>query len=49
MDNNREWPIAPTFLSLRQGCTEGYANYNTDGIYCIACLLVFPPKGGFAI
>lgn len=33
MDNNREWPIAPTFLSLRQGCTEDTANYNTDGIY----------------
>ena len=28
-----EWPIAPTFLSLRQGCTEDTANYNTDGIY----------------
>ena len=37
MDDNqyasREWPIAPTFLSLRQGCTEDTAHYNTDGIY----------------
>ena len=32
-NNNAEWPIAPTFLSLRQGCTEDTANYNTDGIY----------------
>ncbi len=28
-----EWPIAPTFLSLRQGCNEDSANYNTDGLY----------------
>lgn len=33
MDDNREWPIAPTFLSLRQGCNEDSANYNTDGLY----------------
>ena len=31
--NGKEWPIAPTFLSLRQGCNENTANYNTDGIY----------------
>ena len=31
--NINEWPIAPTFLSLRQGCTEDTANYNNDGIY----------------
>ena len=30
---NNEWPISPTFLSLRQGCTEENANYNTDGIF----------------
>lgn len=29
----KEWPIAPTFLCLRRGCTEDSANYNTDGIY----------------
>lgn len=29
----KEWPIAPTFLCLRKGCTEDSANYNTDGIY----------------
>lgn len=28
-----EWPIDPTFLSLREDCTEDKANYNTDGIY----------------
>lgn len=28
-----EWPIAPTFLSLRQGCNEESADYNSDGIY----------------
>ena len=28
-----EWPIAPTFLSLRRGCNEDSANYNTDGLY----------------
>ena len=28
-----EWPIAPTFLSLRQGCNEDSANYNNDGLY----------------
>lgn len=28
-----KWPITPTFLSLRQGCKEDTANYNTDGIY----------------
>ena len=33
MNDNREWPIAPTFLSLRQGCNEDSANYNTDGLY----------------
>lgn len=32
-ENNKEWPIAPTFLSLRQGCNEDSANYNTDGLY----------------
>lgn len=31
--NESEWPIAPTFLSLRKGCKEDTANYNTDGIY----------------
>lgn len=37
MDDNqkalREWPIAPTFLSLRQGCKEDDVNYNDDGVY----------------
>lgn len=33
MVNNNEWPIAPTFLSLRRGCNEDSANYNTDGLY----------------
>lgn len=28
-----EWPIAPTFLSLKKGCNEDSANYNTDGLY----------------
>lgn len=28
-----EWPILPTFLSLRKGKTEENANYNNDGIY----------------
>lgn len=32
-NENSEWPISPTFLSLRQGCTEESANYNTDGIF----------------
>ena len=31
--NESEWPIAPTFLSLRKGCKEDTANYNIDGIY----------------
>lgn len=29
----KEWPISPTFLSLRQGCKEEDANYNRDGIF----------------
>ena len=34
MNNDKpQWPILPTFLSLRQGCTEEDANYNTDGIF----------------
>ncbi len=32
-DKNKEWPISPTFLSLRQGCKEEDANYNNDGIF----------------
>lgn len=32
-NEKKEWPISPTFLSLRQGATEGSANYNSDGIY----------------
>ena len=32
-DDKPQWPILPTFLSLRQGCTEEDANYNTDGIF----------------
>lgn len=31
--NEREWPIAPTFLSLWKGCQEDTANYNNDGVY----------------
>lgn len=30
---NSEWPISPTFLSLREGCHEENAKFNTDGIY----------------
>lgn len=34
MNNKKtEWPISPTFLSLRRGCSEESANYNSDGIY----------------
>lgn len=28
-----EWPISPTFLSLRKGKTEENADYNNDGIF----------------
>lgn len=28
-----EWPISPTFLSLRKGNTEENAHYNNDGIF----------------
>ena len=30
---NNEWPISPTFLSLKGGCREEDAKFNTDGIY----------------
>ena len=33
IDEKKEWPIIPTFLSLRRGYTEEDANYNTDGIF----------------
>ncbi|MBR2018344.1 MAG: sensor histidine kinase [Prevotella sp.] len=33
MKKIKDWPIEPTFLSLRQECSEDTANYNTDGIY----------------
>ena len=29
----QDWPISPTFLSLRRGRSEETANYNRDGIY----------------
>lgn len=29
----KDWPISPTFLSLRRGRSEETANYNLDGIY----------------
>ena len=30
---NDEWPISPTFLSLRENCHEDTIKCNTDGIY----------------
>lgn len=33
MISNKDWPISPTFLSLRYGCKEEDAKYNRDGIY----------------
>ena len=41
MDNNKRWPIAPTFQSLRLGCTKDTAGLNNNGIYCIVSLPVF--------
>lgn len=31
--SKKEWPINPSFLSLRKDCKEDMANYNNDGIY----------------
>ena len=31
--SNPEWPISPTFLSLRKNCREEDAQYNNDGIF----------------
>ena len=33
MNTNKDWPISPTFLSLRQWRSEEHASYNQDGIY----------------
>lgn len=38
---NDEWPISPTFLSLRDGCHEDTVNCNRDGIYYLDYLRGF--------
>ena len=32
-NEKKEWPISPTFLSLRRECSEESASFNSDGIY----------------